>query len=409
MAEEEIRTRLFTIRNSIQPFTSRALRKYSGVIHPSATEAIEILRPLNLNHLGTPTRLKTPSSQGIAAIEREVILMLGELMGSTEVDGYITQGGTEANIMGLWIGRNMLRVNRNLERKICLIKTSLTHYSIYKAIDLLDIPRVVDVPLNENYGMSSSELKTTLEKLANEGFREFLVVLTLGYNTTGTVDPIDEIDVVLHESEEKLGITTYTHLDAVIGGMIYPFATEKPLNFRYPSVKSIALDMNKNGFVSPTAGVFLARKGLQQWIERPAPYIKGRKIDDTLSGSRPGVQVAACWSAIQALGKEGFKKIVAEKIELKEYLFALLEKNKAALSPLIISHPSINVAAIHLGSFTEGKVPNFIEKKYSLTPLRFAIDEKNEKYIYTVVFMPHLETSVLEEFVRDLLQNRPVY
>ena len=58
MAEEEIRTRLFTIRNSIQPFTSRALRKYSGVIHPSATEAIEILRPLNLNQLGLKPLLR---------------------------------------------------------------------------------------------------------------------------------------------------------------------------------------------------------------------------------------------------------------------------------------------------------------------------------------------------------------
>lgn len=393
ISEDAVRERLEEIRRQIDPranfldvflsklifflhhkvgdeantYPETAFRVYSTNPHPLAIEAITKFLPYNRNNIGTHTRVKNP--KGLAALEKETVLMLGDLMGAAEmdIDGYITQGGTEGNIMGLWIGRNMFKAGGKVtESKICLLKTALTHYSIDKAADILDIKKVVDIPLNPEYGMDSEKLEKNIRSLHNEGYQNFLITLTLGYNTTGTVDPVDEIDAVIRRLENDLKIKTYVHLDAAIGGLIYPFVLEKPLDFRYQSVQSISLDMHKTGFVPNTAGVFLCRKGLQRWIERPAPYIPYAR-DDTLSGTRPGTATVAAWSVIHALGKGGFRSIVQYELGLKNYFLKLLARK---FEYDCITHPAANIAAVHFRTLPNNTLPHPIEKNMALSRYR---------------------------------------
>lgn len=416
MPEREIRRRLEKVRRQIYPHTNRsildfaqgamlrlvsgvnhypetAFRIYSTNPHPLAIEAIIKFLPYNKNNIGTHTHFDNP--HGLAKLEKEVVLMLGNLMGLDSVDGYITQGGTEGNIMGLWIGRNMLRDNAG-PNKICLLKTSLTHYSIDKAADILAIEKVVNIPLNDEYGMNSAGLEKNIKSLSQEGYNKFLIALTLGYNTTGTLDPVDEIDVVILRLEKELGIKTYVHLDAAIGGLIYPFVAERPFDFHYASVQSISLDMHKTGFVPHTAGVFLCRKNLQQYVERAVPYFRQMK-DDSLSSSRPAAAAAGCWSVINALGKEGFRKVVKEELELKNYFLSLLKKNN--IEAVTISDRFIPIVAFYLKAKT---LPIALEKKYMLSPAPLALDGREKKQFYTIIFMPHITKSVLEKLVLDL-------
>ena len=398
MPEDEVREELEKLYQKAPRYTPETFRRYSTNPHPIAIEAVKKFLEINPNNIGTHTRVNPENLGVIARIEKEVILMLGELMASTDIDGYITQGGTEGNIMGLWVGRNMLRVHKNSERKICLLKTTLTHYSIDKAADILDIPEIIDVPLNKDYGMDSQKLYEILENKSKEGFKEFLIALTLGYNATGTIDPVDEIDAAVKKAEEKLGIKTYIHLDAAIGGLVYPFASDKPLDFRYPSIQSISLDMHKTGFVPHTAGAFLCRKGLQQWVENQAPYLQ-YKIDDTLSGSRPGTSAISAWSALKTLGQEGFKKIVYKEIELKNYFLDSVETNTKILSPTLISHRAMNIIAFSFNSLPQGKLPASLDKKYKLQPVLFP---ESDKYFYTILFMPHMDRNTILEFLKDV-------
>ena len=396
MPEEEIREELEKLYQRAPRYTSEIFRRYSTNPHPIAIEAIKKFLEINPNNIGTHTRVNPENLGVIARIEKEVILMLGELMGSTDIDGYITQGGTEGNIMGLWVGRNMLRVHKNSERKICLLKTTLTHYSIDKAADILDIPEIIDVPLNKDYGMDSQKLYEILENKSKEGFKEFLIALTLGYNTTGTIDPVDEIDAAVKKAEEKLDIKTYIHLDAAIGGLVYPFASDKPLDFRYQSIQSISLDMHKTGFVPHTAGAFLCRKGLQQWVESPASYLRYMK-DDTLSGSRPGTSAVAAWSTLKTLGKGGFTKIIREELVIKNYFLDLIYKKKFAALPSTIHSLAIPIVAIDL----QKELPNSMVKMYKIYPFKLKISGE-EKLLYSIIFMPHLTKKAIYKFTEDV-------
>jgi len=89
------------------------------------------------NNIGLHTRNSEAEIgfSGTQQAEREVIAMIADLMNSSldEVDGYIASGGTEANLVGCWIGRN------SLPEKTAIICSFLTHYSIIKAADILGI------------------------------------------------------------------------------------------------------------------------------------------------------------------------------------------------------------------------------------------------------------------------------
>jgi tyrosine decarboxylase / aspartate 1-decarboxylase len=405
--EKEIRDKLEKIEKLLKPLSSYSLRLEKTNPHPLSIDVINKFVHYNKNNIGTHTRGKESNAM-LYKLEKEVILMLGNLMGSStkEVDGYITQGGTEGNLMGMWIGRNRLRNERKIgvesDAETCLIKTDLTHYSVDKAADILSIHKVENVKLAEDYGMDPQELRATITRLASEGYKNFLILLTLGYSTTGTVDPIDKIDAIAKEAKKKLEVNVYVHIDAAFGGLIYPFVSEISFDFSFSSVNSISLDFHKTGFLPQAAGVFICRKGLQKFIERSADYL-WRGIDDTLSGSRPAIWAIAAWAIINLLGKHGFSKVVNECLELKGYLMGTLKKNYSNLPHTYISHPCIPLIAINFDFLLDGKLPSNLEKKYKLVGFTLPLNSVKKKIYYRLVFMPHLTKKVLKEFMEDIL------
>lgn len=285
------------------------------------------------------------------------------------------------------------------------LKTELTHYSVEKAADILGIEKIVNIKLNREYEMDPQSLKINLEELTTDGYRWFLVVLTLGYNITGTIDPVDKIDAVLRDAEEGLGIGTYVHLDASFGGLVYPFVSEKPFDFRYPSIKSITLDMHKTGFVPYTAGAFLCRKGLQKYIEHSVNYSHSKRMNNTLSGSRPGIAAVSSWTVIKTLGRNGFAQITKQCLMTKKHFLELLENKKTQIPHLFVSHPLMTIAGFHFTSFHDGRLPVQLENRYGLIPSRLFLDTTQgdkEVNFYRIVFSPHITKSVLEDFTNDL-------
>lgn len=94
--------------------------------HPIALETMTNYLNYNENHVGIFTGVVGSQSE-TRMIEGQFIQMLGEWYGDRTVDGYITSGGTEGNIMGIWIGKTKLDEKRQ-KKPTLLIKTPITHY-----------------------------------------------------------------------------------------------------------------------------------------------------------------------------------------------------------------------------------------------------------------------------------------
>jgi len=395
---EKIIEQLEFLKKDVDLYAPERFRQYSTAPDPLALNILETFQKYNWNNIGMHT-MKKVFARGTRKLEQEVIYMLGDLFGTQKVDGYVTQGGTEGNLMGLWLARNYLRAKTS-EQNIVFLKTSLSHYSVSKAADILDMKKVIDVELNDKGGMSFQALEKIIREENALGAKNFILALTLGYNKTGTIDPVAEIDLTLGKLKKEIGIEYFVHLDAAIGGFIYPFSEGEPIGFMSSSIYSISLDMHKTGFMPHTAGIFLCRKGLIEYIARPAHYLLGNKIDATVSSSRSGVVAAACWGIIKNLGREGFTERVKHCFELRDFLISLLKEK--GISFRYTGDKNMNVVVFEFYSLPDMRLPKDIERKYGLIRVSLPKESIGLSFGYAFVFMPHISKEALHGFVAEL-------
>lgn len=248
--------------------------------------------------------------------ERDVVLQLLDLYGADadQYEGYFTSGATEANIYSAWLGRKQLQTQLKIQKSktLYLLRTDLSHYSIDKAADIVDVPTLT-VPLRDDWGgMDSRSLVSILQTAYKNGGRGFLIPLTLGFTLTGTDDHVVEICKTITNFRKKHpDAHFFVWVDAALAGFVKPFlsTTFKPL---HALVSTIAVDFHKFARVPLPAGVVLYKKGLRKLIEKPIRYLS--ESDSTLLGSRTGISPVAAWATIQEYGKDGYRKLVKKNV-----------------------------------------------------------------------------------------------
>lgn len=260
-----------------------------------------------------------PPEHGTRQLEYEVIQKLINLYkGQNEnLEGYVTSGGTEGNLYSVWIGKAFVMQKYNLNQ-ICLLKTSLTHYSIDKACLMYSI-KFSDVPLDRHtWTMDPQALEAEIKKRINKGVYGFIISLTLGYTETGTSDNLQKINAVIKKLKKQYKkITISIIIDAAFNGLIEPFLTNDFRPFISKDIHIFSVDFSKFTAVPFPAGVVLYRKQLRKMIERDVQFFP--VPDNTLLGSRPGASAAAIWGTIHYLGISGYKKIIERQIKVKNH------------------------------------------------------------------------------------------
>ncbi|GEM_PF-1664073 len=314
---------------------------------------------LQINHIGTHTHRRAERDRqaeggfdDTQSMEAEAVWMLSSMMGGTRdtVDGYFCGGGTEANLMGVWIGREYLRGHPDpMDRGIAVLCTPLTHYSVHKACAITDIgqsglrvcercghphqfvrdPRgtgVAYVGMNDRGEMDVAALERTFRLLYADGFRRFIVVGNVGTTALGSVDPVAEIGAFIERQERDTLARFYLHVDAAFGGFTVPFvAPEIAFGFDVPRVMSVTVDGDKMGRLPYPAGIFLCRRDLQSFAARTVPYISGHQ-DDTVSGSRSSLAPVLAWFQFQDEGIEGQRAYVKACVRARDRLAELVER-----------------------------------------------------------------------------------
>lgn len=321
----------------------KKFKKHAGfgnlMTYPSwlATLCFRLLIPYNPGNLGNWTIRGKMIKNATGIIEAEVISKMLDLYhADTEsFEGYFTAGATEANIFSAWIGRKYLQRALGDDAKIALLQSDLTHYSLRKAADVVGA-RVECVAIRNDWqGMDADALSSTLEKLYKQGWRGFLLPLTLGFTLTGTDDDVEALTKTAKRfTNDHPDARFFAWIDAALAGLVWPFSKSSFAPLRNPHIQTIAVDFHKLYKVPLPAGLILYRKGLRRLIEKPIDYLIER--DNTLSGSRTGISPVAVWSNIEYLGKEGLKKLVERNLERKR---RFIETYRASADLSIITSP----------------------------------------------------------------------
>jgi histidine decarboxylase len=297
--------------------------------------------------------------------EQECVSWFAQLYELHEYWGYVTTGGTEGNLYGLFLARELYPDG-------ILYSSKDSHYSVPKAAHLLRISHCI-IDSQPNGEIDYEHLEQELSKRKNQS-----AILNLNFGTTmkGAIDNIEHIIGIT----EKLNIRFYIHCDAALGGMLLPFMEGAPkISFQDYPIGSIAVSGHK--FIgSPIPyGIVLTRTEYVGKIGQAIEYIGSKDI--TITGSRSGLTPLLLWYALKTRSQY-FDQEVSICLQNAQYLYNRLIQFG---NPLLLNKFSTTVVF--------EKPAREICRKWQLA---------TEGSLAHVVVMQHLSIQKIDELIEDL-------
>ncbi len=314
---------------------------------------------------------------GTMSLEKQVIEQLGRLMNGVDISGHIVNGGTESNIMALWIARNTTG-----KREVVFPESA--HFSFTKACDLLDMTPI-EVPLDDNFTIDLDKARRAINA------DTAIVIGMAGTTELGMIDPIEELASMIPDG-------TFFHVDAAFGGFVIPFLKDlghdvQAFDFQIPGVTSITLDPHKMGMATMPSGAFLTRN-LEDAdnIATSAPYLTLLK-QTTLSGTRCSAAVAGTYAAMRYMGRSGYRQIVKECMATTHYTASIAMEMGLEL----VTEPVMNVLGIRM---PEGHRP--VDVRAALKKRNWMVSVAVNPDCLRLVIMPHVKKENVEIMFREL-------
>ncbi|MYA62745.1 MAG: histidine decarboxylase [Dehalococcoidia bacterium] len=304
-------------------------------------------------------------------MEREVIGLFADMMRLPRDDawGYVTSGGTEGNMYGLYIGRETFPDG-------IVYFSQDTHYSVVKIMRVLKARNIMIKSL-DNGEIDYDDLHATIR--IN---RDVPVIFMANIGTTmkGAVDDVGKVRDIL----DDLAVSNYyIHADAALSGMILPFVDDpQPFGFD-AGFDSVAVSGHKMVGSPIPCGVALTRNEYVSRIARSIEYVG--VLDTTLTGSRNAITPLMLWYAFQQKGMDGFRQIVRECLDVAEY--AVARFNDSGI-PAWRNRNSVTVVF--------PRPSHEVVRKWQLAPY---------EDIAHLITMPHVTRETIDQVVDDCLQD----
>lgn len=329
-------------------------------------ELAELLK-YPLNNLGDPfidSTWKVDSRE----FEREVIEFFAELLRAPQDNwwGYVTNGGTEGNLYGLYLAREIF------PKGICYFSQD-THYSVAKNLHLLNMRHIM-IRSSRNGEIDYEDLRETVKI-----HRDLPAIVFANSGTTMT-EAKDDIKKIRGIFEEFSITNNYIHSDAALCGAINPFLQPRPAFDFADGADSISISGHKFIGSPIPCGIVLARKDKVDRIARSIAYIGC--LDTTITGSRNGFTPMVMWHAINKWGKQGLAKRALHSVEMCEYA----EQQLKAIGVEAWRNP--NAITVVFPEISES-----LKEKYQLA---------TANGITHLICMPNIQKHHIDAFVHDL-------
>jgi tyrosine decarboxylase / aspartate 1-decarboxylase len=368
----------------LQEFKKKDMTHRSGKIlgsmctcpHPIGLRAYKMFLESNL---GDPGLFK-----GTKAMEGEVINLLGDLLGKQDIHGHIITGGTEANIMAMRAARNSAKQENPRIKDPEIIVPKSAHFSFKKAADMLCL-NIIEAELDSDYKVDINSIEEMLSE------NTVAVVAVAGTTELGKVDPVEDISNICLENN------IYLHVDAAFGGYSIPFLTEMgyefpKFDFELQGVCSITIDPHKMGLAPiPTGGILFREKKYLDAMSIETPYLT-EDTQSTIVGTRTGASTAATWALIKYLGRDGYKKVSNQCMEITKLLYeGIIESGFE-----VVTEPQLNIVAFKSKSISVDELAKKLEN------LGWAVSKSSYPRAIRVIVMPHIKEKHVKAFIEDL-------
>ena len=333
-------------------------------------EALAPFLRYSINNVGDPFHDSNLLSN-THEIEREVVARFADLMRLPEEQtwGYVTSGGTEGNMYGLYMGRALFPNGM-------VYFSQDTHYSVLKILSALNLRNIM-VKSREDGEIDYDDLHETIRIHRDV---PVIIMANIGSTMKGAVDDLARVRAIL----DDLAVTnSYIHADAALSGMILPFVDDpQPYGFD-AGVDSAAISGHKLIGSPLPCGVVLTRRDYVARVARSIEYVG--VLDTTLAGSRNALTPLILWYAFERRGTEGFRRVVAEMLAVAEYAVERFRERGVS-------------AWRHRNSVTvvfPRPAGRKVMRSWQIAPLRD---------IAHVITMPHVTRGMIDEFVEECME-----
>ena len=265
-----------------------------------------------------------------AEIERRCVNILAKLWNSPEkpyCTGTSTVGSSEACMLGgiaalkRWQKRRKAK-GLPIDKPNFIISTCMQvvweKFAIYWDVEMRMIPVTAEkITLDPQDVIKACDENT------------ICVVPIQGVTITGLNDNVKEINDALDKLNAEKGWEICIHVDAATGGFILPFINPETVwDFRLKWVLSISVSGHKFGLVYPGVGwvIWKDKQYLPEEMNFAVNYLGANIPSISINFSRPGNQVLAQYYQFMRLGKEGYKKVQQNCLNVCLYLKEQLKK-----------------------------------------------------------------------------------
>jgi tyrosine decarboxylase/aspartate 1-decarboxylase len=328
--------------------------------HPAARAAAERFLATNPGDPGT--------YETIGALEREAVALLGSVARLDDPAGYVTSGGTEANVQAVRIARNRARGRTDSPN---VVVPESAHFSFTKAADVLGV-KLRRAPL--------TDYRATPDAVAELVDGDTVAVVGVAGSTEyGRVDPIPRLAAIAGEAGALF------HVDAAWGGFALPF-TDDEWDFSDAPIDTMTIDPHKLGRAAVPAGGLLARSpALLDELAVDTPYLESPS-QVSLTGTRSGAGVASAVAAMESLWPEGYREEFERAMDLADWFAAeLRERGLSVVDPVL--------------PLVAADLPGDAVERLRGAGWRLSTTGAGE---LRVVVMPHVTRESLEAFLADL-------
>ncbi|KAM7253121.1 hypothetical protein ACFE04_025739 [Oxalis oulophora] len=343
--------------------------------------ALSQLQHFSINNLGDPF---IESNYGVHSRQFEVgVLDWFARLWEIEKDeywGYITNCGTEGNLHGILVGREVYPDG-------ILYASSESHYSVFKAARMyrMDCVKINCLISGE---IDCNDFKTKL--LANKD-KPAIINVNIGTTVKGAVDDLDLVIKTL----EDCGFHDrfYIHCDGALFGLMMPFvkrfgSLEAPkVSFKKP-IGSVSVSGHKFVGCPMPCGVQLTRLKHINVLSSNVEYLASR--DATIMGSRNGHAPIFLWYTLNRKGYKGFQKEVQKCLRNAHYLKDRLRD--AGIGAMLNELSSTVV-------FERPKDEEFV-RRWQLAC---------QGNIAHIVVMPNVTIDKLDDFLTELIEMRSTW
>ncbi len=273
------------------------------------------------------------------AIERLVVEVFAKAIGyDNAAGGFLTSGGTLANLTALLTARNLYKEKNIWEegsrnRKLALMVSDQAHYCVDRAARIMGLGKegVIHIKTNDQFQAKMESLEEAYKRATDEGFEIFAIVGSAGTTSTGSYDPIEQMGSFAKEKN------IWFHVDGAHGGAVVFSEKYKTLANGISLADSVIIDCHKMLMAPAILTTLIYKEGNKayQTFSQDAKYLLQQNEEEqwydialrSFECTKEMMSIKV-YSIINEHGEGAFNDFVTRLYDLGDVFYELINERK---------------------------------------------------------------------------------